>query len=81
MLFGKHVGAVNSTARTGWAPRAVDTLSVAFAALVAGSRSIPMGDNGALLRELAARAGRSRPLAQLEGGSGRQGYGRTSRDR
>lgn len=32
------------------------TLSLAFAALVTGSRSIPLGDNGSLLRELALRA-------------------------
>ena len=56
MLFGKQVGAVKSTEKR-WVPRALDALSVAFAAFVAGSRSIPMGDNGALLRELAARAG------------------------
>jgi hypothetical protein len=58
MLFGKYVGTVKSMARTQWAPRAFDTLSLAFAAFVAGSRSIPMGDNGYLIRELAARAGR-----------------------
>ena len=51
MLFGKTVGSVRSMARTRRARRAFDTLSLAFAALVAGSRSIPMGDNGALLRE------------------------------
>jgi hypothetical protein len=59
MLIGKYVGAVKSMAHTRWAPRAVDALSLAFAALVAGSRSVPLGDNGALLRELAARAARS----------------------
>jgi hypothetical protein len=32
------------------------SLSLAFAALVAGSRSIPLGDNGSLLRELARRS-------------------------
>ena len=31
------------------------SLSLAFAALVTGSRTIPLGDNGALLRELALR--------------------------
>ena len=66
MLFGKTVGAVRSMARTRRAHRAFDTLSLAFAALVAGSRSIPMGDNGALLHELAARAGRSGARAQFE---------------
>ena len=66
MQFDKTVGPVNSTERTRWAPRVFDTLSLAFAALVAGSRSIPMGDNGVLLRELAARAGRSGSGARLE---------------
>jgi hypothetical protein len=66
MQLGKTVGAVKSLARTRWAPRALDTLSLAFAAFVAGSRSIPMGDNGALLRELAARAGQSGSRGGLE---------------
>ncbi len=66
MLFGKTVGAVRSMGGTRRAHRTFDTLSLAFAALVAGSRSIPMGDNGALLRELAARAGRSGPRARFE---------------
>jgi hypothetical protein len=66
MLFGKTVGTVRSVARTRRARRTFDTLSLAFAAMVAGSRSIPMGDNGALLRELAARAGRSGPHARFE---------------
>lgn len=34
------------------------SLSLAFAALVAGSRTIPLGDNGNLLRELASRSAR-----------------------
>jgi hypothetical protein len=58
MLFRKDTATVGSTARTRWVLRAFDTLSLAFAAFVAGSRSVPLGDNGALLRELAARAGR-----------------------
>jgi hypothetical protein len=66
MLIGKYVGAVKSMAHTRWAPRAVDALSLAFAALVAGSRSVPLGDNGALLRELAARARRSEARWRLE---------------
>jgi len=66
MFLGKTVGAIGSTARTRRARRAFDVLSLAFAALVAGSRSIPLGDNGALLRELAARAGRSGPRARFE---------------
>jgi len=66
MLLSKYVVAVKSMPRTRWAPRAFDTLSLAFAAFVTGSRSVPMGDNGALLRELAARAKRSGPREQLE---------------
>ena len=44
----------------GWSrrlDRAVRGLAIAFAALVAGSRSIPLGDNGSLIKDLAARAG------------------------
>jgi hypothetical protein len=63
MKFGKYVVAVKSTKRARWALRALDTLSIGFAALVAGSRSIPLGDNGALLKELAARAGLAGPRA------------------
>ena len=32
------------------------SLSLAFAALVTGSRTIPLGDNGSLLRDLALRS-------------------------
>ena len=32
------------------------SLSLAFAALVTGSRTIPLGDNGNLLRDLALRS-------------------------
>ena len=32
------------------------SISLAFAALVTGSRAIPLGDNGTLLRELALRS-------------------------
>jgi hypothetical protein len=35
--------------------RTLHAVAAGFAALVAGSRTIPLGDNGALLRELAAR--------------------------
>ncbi len=35
---------------------AARALEAAWAALSAGSRAIPLGDNGALYRELAARA-------------------------
>lgn len=34
------------------------SLSLAFAALVTGSRTIPLGDNGSLLRDLALRSAR-----------------------
>lgn len=57
------IARVAQTLLVRWAPRALDTLSVGFAALLAGSRSIPLGDNGALLTELAARAGRARRRA------------------
>jgi hypothetical protein len=47
------------------------SLSLAFAALVAGSRAIPLGDNGSLLHDLALRSARTgaplqgaRPAAQ-----------------
>jgi hypothetical protein len=40
--------------------RAARGLAIAFAALVAGSRSIPLGDNGSLIKDLAARAGHRR---------------------
>jgi hypothetical protein len=63
MLLGKYVGAVGTMTHTRWVPHAIETLSLGFAAFVAGSRSVPMGDNGALLRELAARVERSRPRA------------------
>lgn len=39
------------------APRAYRVVSAAFAALTAGSRAIPLGDNGELLRNLAVRSG------------------------
>jgi hypothetical protein len=38
-------------------PRTLHALSTAFAALTTGSRAIPLGDNGELLRKLAIRAG------------------------
>jgi hypothetical protein len=44
---------VNSTERLSGVRH---SLSLAFAALVTGSRSIPLGDNGRLLRELALRS-------------------------
>jgi hypothetical protein len=36
------------------AVRAVRSVKFAFAALVAGSRAVPLGDNGQLIRELGA---------------------------
>jgi hypothetical protein len=48
------------------AARVAGVLRAAWAALMAGSRTIPFGDNGVLLRELAARIaasnGRTRGL-------------------
>jgi hypothetical protein len=41
-------------------PRIARFLEAAFDALVTGSRTIPMGDNGAVLRDLAARRGEPR---------------------
>jgi hypothetical protein len=40
------------------------SLSLAFAALVTGSRTIPLGDNGSLLRELALRSARPSSASQ-----------------
>jgi hypothetical protein len=37
------------------AARAAGVFRAAWAALTAGSRAVPFGDNGALLRDLAAR--------------------------
>jgi hypothetical protein len=37
MELGKYVEGVKSMTRTQWAPRAFDTLSLAFAAFAAGS--------------------------------------------
>jgi hypothetical protein len=61
MALAKIAGAIDLRSR---APRALDTLSLAFAAFLTGARWVPMGDNGALLRELAARAGRGRLPAE-----------------
>jgi hypothetical protein len=40
------------------------SLSLAFAALVTGSRTIPLGDNGSLLHDLALRS--ASPSAPLQ---------------
>ena len=56
---GRSMTAGPATAPTGRKSRALQALSIAFAAFVTGSRTIPLGDNGALLRDLAARAGRA----------------------
>jgi hypothetical protein len=37
MELGKYVGGVKSMTRTQWAPRALETLSLRFAAFEAGS--------------------------------------------
>jgi hypothetical protein len=42
--------------------------SLAFAAVVTGSRAIPLGDNGSLLRELAQR--NAVPSPRSQGGCG-----------
>ena len=41
------------------------SLSLAFAALVTGSRTIPLGDNGSLLRELGLKG--ARPSSPSQG--------------
>jgi hypothetical protein len=46
------------------AARAAAVLRAAWAALMAGSRTIPFGDNGVLLRELAARIAASNRRAR-----------------
>jgi hypothetical protein len=42
-----------------------DALSLAFAALFTGARTIPLGDNGSLLHELALRS--AKPSASPQG--------------
>jgi hypothetical protein len=44
--------------REGRAARVLRALNFAFAALVIGSRSVPLADNSQLLRDLAGRAAR-----------------------
>jgi hypothetical protein len=46
------------------AARAAGVLRAAWAALTIGSRTIPFGDNGTLLRELAARIAASNHRAR-----------------
>ena len=58
MLLGKLLAAAKSIALAESITRVFQMLSVAFDALVTGSRSIPMGDNVRLFRELRERTGR-----------------------
>jgi hypothetical protein len=58
MLSNKLFSAANSAAAGERLARFFRMLCVAFDALVTGSRIIPMGDNGRLLRELGERSGR-----------------------
>ncbi|HWJ35535.1 MAG TPA: hypothetical protein VNR70_09710 [Steroidobacteraceae bacterium] len=69
MLHDKLIAAGKWMTRTDRMPRAYHALSIAFAALVTGSRTIPLGDNGTLLHDLAARAGRG-PGARAGGPGG-----------
>jgi hypothetical protein len=59
MSINKLVAATPHAAPAGRGRRVLWELSVAFAALTTGSRAIPLGDNGKLIREFAARVGRS----------------------
>ncbi len=60
MLPGKPSSVAKSLAPAEPARRLSRTLRGAFDALVTGSRTVPMGDNGALLRELCRRSGTAR---------------------
>ena len=53
-----------------------NALKLAFAALGAGSRMIPLGDNGAILRELAAKSARIAPRTDLASNTSPRGTGR-----
>jgi hypothetical protein len=59
MLSNKLIAASPHAARAGTGRRILWELSVAFAALTTGSRAIPLGDNGKLIRDLAARVSRA----------------------
>ncbi len=54
-VAARNVQALVRTVAAPRARRAIRTLSVAFAALTAGSRTIPLGDNGELFKDLARR--------------------------
>jgi hypothetical protein len=43
---------------------ALTLLKSAYSALIAGSRTIPLGDNGAVIKELAASTGRQATRAE-----------------
>ncbi len=45
-------------------PAAVSLLKSAYLAVTAGSRTIPLGDNGAVIRELAASIGRQAAIRE-----------------
>ncbi len=72
MLLGKLTATAKSTvastlpspakftAAAGRLNRFLRTLAAAFDALVTGSRTIPLGDNGMLIRELGERSGQFR---------------------
>ena len=53
-----------------------NALKLAFAALGAGSRMIPLGDNGTVLRELAATSARIAPRRDLASNTSPRATGR-----
>ncbi len=61
-VAARNVRALVQTVAAPRARRAIHTLSVAFAALTAGSRTIPLSDNGELLKDLARR---TRPCERI----------------
>ncbi len=54
-VAARNVRALVQTVVVARAPHAIHALAGAFAALTAGSRAIPLGDNGELFKELAKR--------------------------
>jgi hypothetical protein len=59
MLLDGLIATAKFIARTDRMTRLLRTLAAAFDALVTGSRTIPLGDNGMLIRELGERSGRA----------------------
>jgi hypothetical protein len=57
MQWSKWFAAARAVPALQRLPGAIRTVSIGINALLTGSRAIPLGDNGVLLRELAARSG------------------------